>query len=76
MIAKRIIWLLSAAKFIRERAGLFSSLCHSKLICNKFFFSSCSSYDDEEDYESNIDILESHMESHMDDQVACDINEL
>lgn len=31
-----------------------------------------SSYDDEEDYESNIDILESHM----DDQVAGDINEL
>ncbi|XP_031621189.1 uncharacterized protein LOC116339452 [Contarinia nasturtii] len=30
------------------------------------------SYDDEEDYESNIDILESHM----DDQVAGDINEL
>lgn len=35
-------------------------------------YSFSSSYDDEEDYESNIDILESHM----DDQVACDINEL
>lgn len=31
-----------------------------------------SSYDDEDDYESNIDILESHL----DDQMSGDINEL
>lgn len=41
--------------------SLFSSFSHPR-----------SSYDDEEDYESNIDILESHL----DDQIACDINEL
>lgn len=31
-----------------------------------------SSYDDEDDYESNIDILESHMDEH----VACEMNDM
>lgn len=58
-----------------EKAAVFHSHNAYSINKNEFFFLIhffYSSYDDEEDYESNIDILESHM----DDQVACDINEL
>lgn len=76
MIFVFMLWAAKIFKFVQFeiktwKVSNFSILfdCLTQRFLLVFF---SSSYDDEEDYESNIDILESHMDEH----AAGDINEL